>query len=174
VIGAVCGYLALWSVYWAFKLTTGKEGMGYGDFKLLAALGAWLGWEMLPLTILLSSLLGAVVGIASDRDRQARAQRADSLRPLPGGRGLTGTVLGQATDARLPRVCCSCHPAGNSPSLASVPGTGKRHLGSRIIVDSFRVPACVFSRVCHADLRLSLRNLRVSQRITCKNSVTRP
>ena len=64
VIGAVGGYLALWSVYWAFKLTTGKEGMGYGDFKLLAALGAWLGWEMLPLTILLSSLLGAVIGIA--------------------------------------------------------------------------------------------------------------
>jgi leader peptidase (prepilin peptidase)/N-methyltransferase len=59
-----CGYLSLWLVYWAFKLTTGKEGMGYGDFKLLAALGAWLGWEMLPLTILLSSLLGAVVGIA--------------------------------------------------------------------------------------------------------------
>jgi leader peptidase (prepilin peptidase)/N-methyltransferase len=50
-------------VYWAFKLTTGKEGMGYGDFKLLAALGAWLGWQMLPLTILLSSMLGAVVGI---------------------------------------------------------------------------------------------------------------
>ncbi|WP_313953426.1 A24 family peptidase [Accumulibacter sp.] len=64
VIGAVSGYLSLWSVYWAFKLTTGKEGMGYGDFKLLAALGAWLGWQMLPLTILLSSLLGAVVGIA--------------------------------------------------------------------------------------------------------------
>jgi leader peptidase (prepilin peptidase)/N-methyltransferase len=64
VIGAVAGYLSLWSVYWAFKLTTGKEGMGYGDFKLLAALGAWLGWEMLPLTILLSSLLGAVIGIA--------------------------------------------------------------------------------------------------------------
>lgn len=64
VIGAIGGYLALWSVYWAFKLTTGKEGMGYGDFKLLAALGAWLGWQMLPLTILLSSLVGAVVGIA--------------------------------------------------------------------------------------------------------------
>ncbi|SBT07074.1 Type 4 prepilin-like proteins leader peptide-processing enzyme (Includes: Leader peptidase; N-methyltransferase) [Candidatus Accumulibacter aalborgensis] len=63
VIGAASGYLSLWSVYWAFKLTTGKEGMGYGDFKLLAALGAWLGWQMLPLTILLSSLLGAVVGL---------------------------------------------------------------------------------------------------------------
>lgn len=64
LIGAVVGYLILWSVYWAFKLTTGKEGMGYGDFKLLAALGAWLGWTMLPLIILLSSLVGAVVGVA--------------------------------------------------------------------------------------------------------------
>jgi leader peptidase (prepilin peptidase) / N-methyltransferase len=63
VLGAVIGYLALWSVYWLFKLITGKEGMGYGDFKLLAALGAWLGWQMLPLIILLSSLVGAVVGI---------------------------------------------------------------------------------------------------------------
>jgi leader peptidase (prepilin peptidase)/N-methyltransferase len=64
VVGAASGYLSLWLVYWGFKLTTGKEGMGYGDFKLLAALGAWFGWQMLPLTILLSSLLGAVVGIA--------------------------------------------------------------------------------------------------------------
>lgn len=62
--GAVGGYMSLWLVYWAFKLTTGKEGMGYGDFKLLAAIGAWLGWQVLPLTILLSSLVGAVVGIA--------------------------------------------------------------------------------------------------------------
>ncbi|MEQ8514880.1 MAG: A24 family peptidase, partial [Chromatocurvus sp.] len=64
VIGAVAGYLLLWSLYWAFKLLTGKEGMGYGDFKLLAALGAWLGWQSLPMIILLSSLVGAVVGIA--------------------------------------------------------------------------------------------------------------
>ena len=64
VIGAVAGYLALWCVYWGFKLATGKEGMGYGDFKLLAAIGAWFGWQLLPLTILLSSLVGAVVGIA--------------------------------------------------------------------------------------------------------------
>ena len=64
VIGAVAGYLALWSVYWGFKLATGKEGMGYGDFKLLAAIGAWFGWQLLPLTILLSSLVGATVGIA--------------------------------------------------------------------------------------------------------------
>jgi leader peptidase (prepilin peptidase)/N-methyltransferase len=64
VIGAAAGYLVLWSVYWLFKLATGKEGMGYGDFKLLAAIGAWLGWQALPLTILLSSLVGAVVGVA--------------------------------------------------------------------------------------------------------------
>ncbi|OGS80556.1 MAG: methyltransferase [Gallionellales bacterium GWA2_55_18] len=63
VLGAMFGYLALWGVYWLFKLVTGKEGMGYGDFKLLAALGAWMGWQMLPLIILLSSLVGAVVGI---------------------------------------------------------------------------------------------------------------
>ena len=64
VIGAMAGYLILWSIFWVFKLLTGKEGMGYGDFKLLAALGAWLGWQALPLIILLSSLVGAVCGIA--------------------------------------------------------------------------------------------------------------
>ncbi|MEO8157236.1 MAG: A24 family peptidase [Betaproteobacteria bacterium] len=64
VVGAVTGYLSLWAVYWLFKLTTGKEGMGYGDFKLLAAIGAWMGWKMLPIVILLSSLVGATVGIA--------------------------------------------------------------------------------------------------------------
>jgi leader peptidase (prepilin peptidase) / N-methyltransferase len=63
VVGAMLGYLALWSVFWLFKLATGKEGMGYGDFKLLAALGAWLGWQMLPAIILLSSVVGAIVGI---------------------------------------------------------------------------------------------------------------
>ena len=63
VIGAVSGYLFLWTIYWLFKLATGKEGMGYGDFKLLAALGAWLGWQMLPLIVLLSSALGAIVGL---------------------------------------------------------------------------------------------------------------
>ncbi len=64
VIGAMAGYLSLWSVYWLFKLATGKDGMGFGDFKLLAALGAWFGWQFLPMIILLSSLVGAVVGIA--------------------------------------------------------------------------------------------------------------
>lgn len=63
VIGALAGYLTLWSIFWLFKLATGKEGMGYGDFKLLGALGAWLGWKMLPLIIMLSSVVGAVLGI---------------------------------------------------------------------------------------------------------------
>jgi len=74
ITGALAGYLSLWSVYWLFKLITGKEGMGHGDFKLLAALGAWLGWQMLPLIIILSAMVGAVVGIAmiaiAGRDRQ--------------------------------------------------------------------------------------------------------
>ena len=63
VIGAAAGYLSLWSVFWLFKLATGKDGMGYGDFKLLAAVGAWTGWKMLPLVILASSVIGAIVGI---------------------------------------------------------------------------------------------------------------
>ncbi len=65
VLGAMCGYLALWSVYWLFKLATGREGMGYGDFKLLAALGAWLGWQMIPMILLLSSLVGAIFGVTA-------------------------------------------------------------------------------------------------------------
>ena len=74
IIGAMAGYLSLWLVYWAFKLITGKEGMGYGDFKLLALFGAWLGWQSLPLVILLSSLVGAIIGLTMilfrGRDRQ--------------------------------------------------------------------------------------------------------
>lgn len=64
ISGALAGYLSLWSIYHLFRLLTGKEGMGYGDFKLLAALGAWLGWQMLPLIILLSAAVGAIVGIS--------------------------------------------------------------------------------------------------------------
>ncbi len=63
VIGAMAGYLALWSIYWLFKIITGKEGMGYGDFKLLAAIGAWFGWQLLPAVILLSSVVGSIIGI---------------------------------------------------------------------------------------------------------------
>ncbi len=80
VWGAVAGYLALWSVYWLFKLVTGKEGMGYGDFKLLAMLGAWGGWQVLPLTILLSSVVGAVLGSIL-----LRVQKADSGTAIPFG-----------------------------------------------------------------------------------------
>ncbi|MHA6478223.1 prepilin peptidase [Stutzerimonas sp. KH-1] len=78
--GAVTGYLSLWSVYWLFKLATGKEGMGYGDFKLLAMLGAWGGWQVLPLTILLSSVVGAVLGSIL-----LKVQRAESGTPIPFG-----------------------------------------------------------------------------------------
>lgn len=80
VLGAVFGYLSLWSIYWIFKLLTGKEGMGYGDFKLLAVLGAWFGWQALPLVILTSSLAGAIIGIAL-----MIASKEKKSRPMPFG-----------------------------------------------------------------------------------------
>lgn len=80
VFGAMAGYLTLWGVYWLFKILTGKEGMGYGDFKLLAALGAWMGWQALPLIIILSSLVGAVIGIAG-----ILIQGRDKNIPIPFG-----------------------------------------------------------------------------------------
>ncbi|AMO69439.1 prepilin peptidase [Zhongshania aliphaticivorans] len=85
VWGAIGGYLSLWSVFWLFKLLTGKEGMGYGDFKLLAALGAWLGWQYLPLIILLSSVVGAVFG-----GLVMLLRRSDSSMPMPFGPYLAG------------------------------------------------------------------------------------
>jgi leader peptidase (prepilin peptidase)/N-methyltransferase len=88
VLGAIAGYLVLWSVYWAFKLATGKEGMGFGDFKLLAAIGAWLGWKMLPLVILASSFVGAVAGIAL----MILARRGRDV-PIPFGPYLAGAGL---------------------------------------------------------------------------------
>jgi leader peptidase (prepilin peptidase)/N-methyltransferase len=88
VIGAMAGYLILWSVYWLFKLVTGKEGMGFGDFKLLAAIGAWLGWEQLPVTILLSSVVGALFGIA-----MVMFIRHDRRIPIPFGPYLAGGGL---------------------------------------------------------------------------------
>ncbi|MNJ67392.1 Type 4 prepilin-like protein leader peptide-processing enzyme [compost metagenome] len=78
--GAVAGYLSLWTVYWLFKLVTGKEGMGYGDFKLLAMLGAWGGWQILPLTLLLASLVGALLGLVLLRLRNQQAST-----PIPFG-----------------------------------------------------------------------------------------
>jgi len=80
VAGAMVGYLLLWSLYWLFKLATGKEGMGYGDFKLLAALGAWQGWQALPLILLLSSLVGAITGISL-----LLLRRHQQGKPLPFG-----------------------------------------------------------------------------------------
>ncbi len=86
--GAMAGYLVLWSVYWLFKFATGKDGMGFGDFKLLAAIGAWLGWQMLPVTLLLSSVVGAAIGVAMivlvKHDRQV---------PIPFGPYLAGGGL---------------------------------------------------------------------------------
>lgn len=80
VVGAIAGYVSLWSVYWAFKLIRGKEGMGYGDFKLLAALGAWMGWKALPAIVLLSSAVGAVIGVSL-----VLVKRRDHRQPLPFG-----------------------------------------------------------------------------------------
>ena len=88
VLGAVVGYLVLWAVYWLFKLATGKEGMGFGDFKLLAAIGAWLGWKMVPLVILASSFVGAVAGIAL----MILARRGRDV-PIPFGPYLAGAGL---------------------------------------------------------------------------------
>jgi leader peptidase (prepilin peptidase)/N-methyltransferase len=96
VLGATIGYLTLWSVYWLFKLVTGKEGMGYGDFKLLAALGAWLGWQMLPLIILLSSLVGAVVGITLIVALKHGRNIPIPFGPYLAGGGLIALFWGQA------------------------------------------------------------------------------
>ncbi|OOE69221.1 prepilin peptidase [Salinivibrio sp. IB282] len=82
VIGAMVGYVSLWSLFWAFKLTTGKEGMGYGDFKLFAALGAWVSWQALPLLILFASLSGAIVGGLLLRQQQKSLQHAFAFGPF--------------------------------------------------------------------------------------------
>ncbi|WP_077034841.1 A24 family peptidase [Pelomonas sp. KK5] len=88
VTGALAGYLSLWTVYWVFKLATGKEGMGYGDFKLLAALGAWLGWQMVLPVVLLASVIGAVVGIAMKLSASLREGRYVPFGPFLAGGGL--------------------------------------------------------------------------------------
>ena len=95
VIGAAAGYLVLWSVYWLFKLVTGKEGMGYGDFKLLAALGAWLGWQMLPTIILLSSVVGAVVGISLIVFAKRGRDKPIPFGPYLAAAGLIALVYGE-------------------------------------------------------------------------------
>ncbi|RZI83760.1 MAG: prepilin peptidase, partial [Rubrivivax sp.] len=92
--GAVAGYLSLWSVYWVFKLATGKEGMGFGDFKLLAALGAWLGWSMILPIVLASSILGAIVGIGMKLSGSLREGRYIPYGPFLAGAGLVVMFAG--------------------------------------------------------------------------------
>jgi leader peptidase (prepilin peptidase)/N-methyltransferase len=95
--GAVAGYLSLWSVYWLFKLTTGKEGMGFGDFKLLAALGAWLGWQMIVPMLLMASVIGAAVGIAMKLAATLREGRYVPFGPFLAGAGLVVMLAGTPT-----------------------------------------------------------------------------
>ncbi len=95
--GAVAGYLSLWSVYWLFKLVTGKEGMGYGDFKLFAALGAWFGWPVLIPMILLASVIGAIVGIAMKFTTGLREGGYVPFGPFLAGAGFAALLLGPAT-----------------------------------------------------------------------------
>ena len=97
VYGAAAGYLSLWSVYWAFKLATGKEGMGYGDFKLFAALGAWFGWEALVPIILIASVIGALVGIAMKFTSGLREGGYVPFGPFLAGAGLTALLFGPQT-----------------------------------------------------------------------------
>jgi len=95
--GAVAGYLSLWSVYWGFKLVTGKEGMGYGDFKLFAALGAWFGWQTLIPIILLASVIGALVGIGMKFTSGLREGGYVPFGPFLAGAGFSALVFGPAT-----------------------------------------------------------------------------
>lgn len=92
--GAVAGYLSLWLIYWAFKLLTGREGMGYGDFKLFAALGAWFGWPALVPIILMASVIGAVVGIALKFSSGLREGGYVPFGPFLAGAGLTAMFFG--------------------------------------------------------------------------------
>ena len=94
VIGAAAGYLSLWSVYWGFKLATGKEGMGYGDFKLFAALGAWFGWQALVPIILLASVIGAIVGIAMKLGSTLREGKYVPFGPFLVGGGMAAMLWG--------------------------------------------------------------------------------
>ena len=94
VMGAAAGYLSLWLVYWGFKLATGKEGMGYGDFKLFAALGAWFGWQALVPIILMSSVIGAIIGIAMKIFSSLREGGYIPFGPFLVGAGLTAMVFG--------------------------------------------------------------------------------
>ncbi|WPC65751.1 A24 family peptidase [Rhodoferax ferrireducens] len=98
--GAVAGYVSLWLVYWAFKLVTGKEGMGFGDFKLFAALGAWFGWQALVPIILMASVIGAVIGIAMKFSSGLREGGYIPFGPFLVGAGLTAMIFGPGSILR--------------------------------------------------------------------------
>ncbi|HSI29318.1 MAG TPA: A24 family peptidase [Methylophilus sp.] len=99
VVGAMAGYVVLWAVYWLFKLVTGKEGMGYGDFKLLAAIGAWFGWQLLPAVILLSSVVGSVIGIGLILFKGKTRQTAIPFGPFLALGGIAALFYGQTLAA---------------------------------------------------------------------------
>jgi hypothetical protein len=164
VIGAAAGYLSLWLVYWTFKLTTGKEGMGYGDFKLLAALGAWLGWQMLPLTI--PALVTARCRGRHHPDRGAKRGRSV---PIPfgpylaaagglalfWGKPLTRALRRPAVASRLPYL----KPGEVGEAQRVNPRSGSR------IIDFF---SQCFPKVSHADLCISLRFVWFRERSSAK------
>ena len=102
--GCVAGYLSLWAIYWAFKLLTGKEGMGYGDFKLFAALGAWFGWTALVPVILMASVIGAIVGIAMKLSSRLRENGQMPFGPFLAGAGLTAMLFGPEAILRFAGV----------------------------------------------------------------------
>ena len=141
VIGAVAGYLSLWTIYWLFKLIRGKEGMGYGDFKLLAALGAWLGWQMLPVIVLLSSVVGARHRHRADRVQGPRSQHPAGVRPL-------------SRDRRVRSRCSSAGRWSGSSSRDLVVGlTGGIGSGKSAVADAFAalgVDVTDTDRIAHA------------------------
>ena len=138
VWGAIAGYVSLWLVYWAFKLVTGKDGMGFGDFKLFAALGAWFGWQALVPIILMASVLGAIVGIAMKFSSGLREGGYVPFGPFLAGAGLTAMVFSSAGRMWRGRDRCRCH----------LPATdGTRRTGHR------RDRPAVWANIHHAGRR---------------------
>ncbi len=95
VLGAIAGYLSLWSIFWVFKLATGKEGMGYGDFKFLAAMGAWLGWQMLPILVLLASLTAAVISLIGILSKKLSRDQPIPFGPFLAAAGAAAFYFGE-------------------------------------------------------------------------------
>jgi len=104
IIGAAVGYLSLWSVYQLFKMTTGKEGMGYGDFKLLALLGAWLGWQYIPQIILISTLIGSIIGLFLILTKKINKEKAIPFGPYIAGAGFIALIWGEQINAQYLKI----------------------------------------------------------------------